>query len=153
LATYLYHNDMITLEEAETFVTRDLLDDRELAREDAGLPPPLRLGTIAKIQGALGAAVILWLVIIHLASSLPAAVADANANLGPPGALKVVAWPWAEIYIDGAYVETTPVARSFSLSPGVHQVTLKNPHFQTISRKVLIESAQPKKINVELEKK
>jgi serine/threonine-protein kinase len=72
---------------------------------------------------------------------------------GPPGALKVVAWPWAEIYIDGAYVDTTPVARSFSLSPGVHEVTLKNPHFHNVTKRVLIESARPQKLKVTLKRK
>ncbi len=153
LEIYLYHNGFITRDEAETFVARDLLDDQEFAREDAGLPPPLSLRTIAKVQGALGAAVLLWILIIHLASGLSGAEAAAHSAAGPPGALKVVAWPWAEIYVDGAYVDTTPVARSFSLSPGVYQVTLKNPHYETVTRKVLIEPARPKKLKVELERK
>ncbi len=153
LLVYLFHNKLINRDEAETFVSSDLLADRELEREDAGLPPPLKLGTIAKVQGALGAAVILWLLVVHVIASLSAAQAATQPVAGPPGALKVVAWPWAEIYIDGAYVETTPVARSFSLRPGVHQVTLKNPHYQTVQRKVLIEPARPKKIKVELERR
>jgi serine/threonine protein kinase len=153
LETYLFHNKLISREEAETFVAKESLDDRSLVREDAGLPPPLRLRTIAKVQASLGAAVMLWILFVHVVSGLNEAKSTAQPAGGPPGALKVVAWPWAEIYIDGAFVETTPVARSFSLSPGIHQVTLKNPNYKTISRKVLIESAQPKKLKVELVRK
>jgi serine/threonine-protein kinase len=153
METYLYHNKLIGREEAETFVSLDTLDDQELIREDAGLPPPLRLGTIAKVQGAMGAAILLWILFVYVVSGLSANQATAQPAAGPPGALKVVAWPWAEIYIDGAYVETTPVARSFSLGPGVYQVTLKNPHYQTASQKVLIEPGKPKKIKVDLVRK
>ncbi len=153
LLAYLNHNKLLTREEAETFVARDVLEDQQLLREDAGLPPPLRLRTIAKVQGALGVAVILWLLVVHVIAGIAAPEGNGHVVAGPPGALKVVAWPWAEVYIDGAYVETTPVARSFALSPGVHAVTLKNPHFETITRKVLIEPAKPKKLKVELQRK
>ena len=58
----------------------------------------------------------------------------------------------AEIYIDGAYVETTPVARSFSLTPGVHEVSLRNPAFKTVTRRVLIEPARLRKLKITLDR-
>ena len=73
----------------------------------------------------------------------------ANAA-GPPGSLRVVAWPWAEIYIDGAHVETTPVARGFSLAPGIHEVELRNPAYRTEVRRVLIEPERAQKLVVTL---
>jgi hypothetical protein len=50
-------------------------------------------------------------------------------------------------------VDTTPVARSFSLTPGVHEVTLKNPHFLAVTKRVLIESARPQKLKITLQPK
>lgn len=151
LVAFLAHRGVLGLEQAQQFVRREILEDPELLREDEGLPPPLKLGTLARIQATLGAAIAVWILAAHLISSLLAAGATA-APAGPPGALKVVAWPWAEIYIDGAYVETTPVDRSFSLAPGVHEVVLKNPHHRTFSRRVLVEPARTQKLVVELER-
>jgi serine/threonine-protein kinase len=150
LVAYLFHKGLITRDEAETFVTPTLLADRMIVREDENLPPPLSLRMIAGVQGALGAIVLFWALIITLATGGtedPKVVFDKTA---PPGSLKVVAWPWAEIYIDGTYVETTPVARSFDLPPGVHEVTFRNPHFKTVTKQVVIEPAKMQKLRVTL---
>ncbi|MBN2493889.1 MAG: serine/threonine protein kinase [Deltaproteobacteria bacterium] len=153
LVAYQYHNKLVCREEAENFVSTDILDDPEIEREDAGLPPPLKLRTIASVQAALGVAALTGLLLVHLVMGRPAGVAaHGGAVTGQPGMLKVVAWPWAEIWIDGAYVETTPVARSFSLSAGVHTITLKNPHFKDSTEKVLIEPARTQKIKVSLQR-
>jgi len=141
LVTYLYHKGLITQPEAETFVTSRVLVENELAREDENLPPPLSLKLIGGIQAILGLSMLLWVLIVHLVTGPSSAGTIDAAVTGPPGALKVVAWPWAEIYIDGAYVETTPVARSFSLPAGIHEIELKNPHFETLTDKVFIEPA------------
>jgi serine/threonine-protein kinase len=153
LLAYLFHKDLVTRDEAETFVSANILSDRQIARADDNLPPPLSLKTIGFVQATLGIAVFLWLLIVNMVmGNSPIAAANTNPG-GPPGALKVVAWPWAEIYIDGAHVDTTPVARSFSLTPGVHEVTLENPHFRTVTKRVLIESARPQKLKVTLKRK
>lgn len=44
-----------------------------------------------------------------------------------PGALRVLADPWAYVIIDGQQVETTPFARPIPLAAGVHHVTLRHP--------------------------
>jgi len=145
LVAFLHHKSLITHDEAETFVTQKTLTNKELIREDENLPPPLSLKMIASIQATLGVMVLMWILIVHLVMGPDNPSGAVDAVNGPPGALKVVAWPWAEIYIDGAYVETTPIARSFSLIPGLHEITLKNPHFKTITEKVLIEPAKLQK--------
>jgi serine/threonine-protein kinase len=43
------------------------------------------------------------------------------------GALRVVATPWAEVKVDGQYVDTTPFARPIPLAPGKHWITLRHP--------------------------
>lgn len=43
------------------------------------------------------------------------------------GRLRVVAKPWAEVWIDGQLVETTPFATPLRLVPGAHTLTLKHP--------------------------
>ena len=151
LVTYLYHQGIISREEAETFVPASVLANHQLVREDENLPPPLSLRLITGVQLALALVLVVWMVIFQLVTTGNQAVAATAA--GPPGALKVVAWPWADVYIDGAYVETTPVARSFSLSPGIHLVTLKNPYFETVEERVYIEPGRVMKRSYTLARK
>src|SRR5258708_30072902 len=44
-----------------------------------------------------------------------------------PGFLRVLAAPWAEVWVDGQRIDVTPFARAIPLSPGVHYVTLVHP--------------------------
>jgi serine/threonine-protein kinase len=143
LVTYLFHMGQINKDEAQTFVAPKYLNDQEMIREDKNMPPPSSLKMIASVQGVLGAIILIWILVVHF-FIVPDSSINGSAMTGPPGALKVVAWPWADIYIDDAYVETTPVARSFSLSPGTHEVRLHNSNYESVVKKVLIE---PGKVN------
>lgn len=42
--------------------------------------------------------------------------------------LRVVATPWAHVYVDGAHLETTPFAAPLRLTPGKHEVELRHPN-------------------------
>jgi serine/threonine-protein kinase len=56
----------------------------------------------------------------------------AAAPLATPGVeaaeLRVVAHPWARVFVDGQLRETTPFARPIRLSPGTHYVRLEHPN-------------------------
>ncbi len=56
----------------------------------------------------------------------------AAAPLSSPGAeaaeLRVVAHPWAHVFVDGQQRETTPFARPLKLSPGTHYIRLEHPN-------------------------
>lgn len=56
----------------------------------------------------------------------------AAAPLATPGAeaaeLRVVAHPWAHVFVDGQQRETTPFARPLKLSPGTHYIRLEHPN-------------------------
>jgi len=43
-----------------------------------------------------------------------------------PASLKVVAKPWAKVYVDGKFIDTTPFPAQ-KLSPGPHTIRLMNP--------------------------
>ncbi|GAB4372700.1 MAG: hypothetical protein Kow0042_16160 [Calditrichia bacterium] len=59
-----------------------------------------------------------------------------------PGGLFIACYPWAKIYINGEYRETTPIAAPFELAAGEYFVELKNPNFQPKSFKVRVHSNQ-----------
>jgi len=67
------------------------------------------------------------------------------------GYLKVKVEPWARIYIDGKYVETTPIARSLPVSSGVHSVRLENPNYKVWQKNLRFNPGDTLNLNVRLE--
>jgi serine/threonine-protein kinase len=64
------------------------------------------------------------------------------------GELSVLANPWAEVWIDGKLVETTPFARPIVLSAGLHHVVLRHPDAADEPRDVRIARAAPVVLDV-----
>ena len=56
--------------------------------------------------------------------------------LASAGFLNCTANPWAEIYIDDVYRDTTPLDKAVVLSAGRHDVRFHNPAFQDIRQKI-----------------
>jgi len=48
---------------------------------------------------------------------------------GPPGTLQVSVLPWGEVFVDGKKLGVSPPLHSVPLSPGKHQVELRNASF------------------------
>ena len=71
----------------------------------------------------------------------------------PAGGIKVLAYPWAKIYIDGEYVETTPTSKIIKLPVGEHKITFSHPNFPSVTRKVNIKENETREIVVRLEPK
>ncbi|MEM9072751.1 MAG: serine/threonine-protein kinase [Myxococcota bacterium] len=67
------------------------------------------------------------------------------------GHLRVVVDPWADVYIDGQKVVTTPTAQSIALTPGVHYLKFVNPYYQELQREVTIQTGETELIEVALE--
>jgi serine/threonine-protein kinase len=66
-----------------------------------------------------------------------------NVNLKPLiGYLQIQVNPWAEIHINGKYVETTPVEKPLSLSAGKYELKLINPNTQTWTDSITISAGQ-----------
>lgn len=58
------------------------------------------------------------------------------------GRLKIVATPWARVYINGDYIGATPMTAR-SLPEGIYQVHLENPEIsKLVSKKITIRSNQ-----------
>ncbi len=67
------------------------------------------------------------------------------------GYLRIVVDPWADVYVDGQKLATTPTAQRIPLSPGVHYLKLANPYFQELQREVRIRTGETQVVEVELE--
>ncbi|MDH4211070.1 MAG: PEGA domain-containing protein [candidate division WOR-3 bacterium] len=64
---------------------------------------------------------------------------------------KVNVDPWAKIYIDGKYIETTPLAKSIEVTSGNHRIKLENPNFQDWQKNVNFKPGQTVSLDVKLE--
>jgi serine/threonine-protein kinase len=67
------------------------------------------------------------------------------------GYLRVVVDPWADIYVDGQKVGTTPLAQRIALGPGRHFLKLDNPYYVDAHRDIRIRTDETLTIEVELE--
>ena len=57
------------------------------------------------------------------------------------GLLRLAANPWADVYVDGKKVGTTPLA-GYKLEAGNHQIKLLNPNCSPVSRVIKIEAGK-----------
>ena len=78
----------------------------------------------------------------------------AAAPLSTPGAeaaeLRVVAHPWAHVFVDGQQRETTPFARPIKLSPGTHYVRLEHPNAVAERRTVAMAAGEAVLLEVDM---
>ena len=65
-----------------------------------------------------------------------------------PGFVRVLATPWAEVWIDGQRVEVTPFARAIPLAAGTHYVTLIHPRAPVEKRIVDVASGETRTLDV-----
>jgi hypothetical protein len=65
-----------------------------------------------------------------------------------PGYLRVLATPWAEVWVDGQRVDVTPFARGIPLPAGTHYVTLVHPDAPVEKRTIVIAPGEWRAIDV-----
>ena len=58
---------------------------------------------------------------------------------------------YADVFIDGEKVVTTPTARRIPLPPGRHFLKLSNPYYQEVDQELLIRTGETELVDVELE--
>jgi serine/threonine-protein kinase len=67
-----------------------------------------------------------------------------------PGGFFVLCTPWADVFIDGQKIGTTPLA-PISLQPGKYLLELKNPHCETYREQISVQSGKVDSIVVTLQ--
>ncbi len=58
------------------------------------------------------------------------------------GLVRVVAMPWAEVYLDGELVDVTPIGRPIPVLPGRHFITFRHPNAPDEQRVIKIAAGQ-----------
>jgi hypothetical protein len=64
--------------------------------------------------------------------------------------LYIVARPWAEIFVDSMFYETTPLSAPIIINPGDHLIELKNPNYQTYTKIHKFKPAAAETLTVDL---
>jgi serine/threonine-protein kinase len=123
------------------------------------LPGPLgwhETRRLAQRLGGIVGALAIVLAFIHasrIGAPPPPVAMPAPPPPKPPGFLRVLVEPWAEVWIDGKLAETTPFAKALTLPEGEHEVVLKNPHFASDARKIAIKRGATETLRVSLVRK
>jgi hypothetical protein len=68
-----------------------------------------------------------------------------------PGSLVLKVTPWAKVYIDGEYIDTTPISKPITVKSGKRKVILRNPHFKEWEGDVTITGGQNTEKRITLE--
>ena len=98
--------------------------------------------------GTLFLALALLLRAITGGASMPVSGAPLPLVPDDPAYLRVLANPWAEVWVDGQLVEVTPFAKPIPISAGLHYVTLKHPAGEDIERKIDPKKAETVTLDV-----
>jgi serine/threonine-protein kinase len=85
---------------------------------------------------------------------------DRDAAFGSPvdapivpknaGYIEVVVDPWADVYVDGELVVTTPSAQRIALRPGKHYVKYKNPYYLDKTQEITVRPGEVQRLSVVL---
>ncbi len=70
----------------------------------------------------------------------------------PTGMLKVTAYPWARVDIDGKHRFTTPYNSPLTLPVGKHQVRFTNPFFTTVEKTIHIKKGKLTTLSIALQR-
>jgi eukaryotic-like serine/threonine-protein kinase len=157
LVLFLRDQKVITPEEADAQLHPAIAG----GYKTPSLPGPLGWAgwrRLASVQAAILGTVAVLLAFVHASQiGAPRAIAQPAAPAPPPpkppGFLKVVVEPWADVYIDGRYAETTPFAKALSIPEGEHSIQLKNPFFVEEARKVNVKRGATATLKVALARK
>jgi serine/threonine-protein kinase len=126
-------------------------DHSELERAPTREPPPPLLPTAGGFA-ALFALIVAGALVLQLDVSAETPSRRTNASgasrRSTGGSVRVLARPWAEVFLDGAFIDTTPIGRPIEVTPGRHYVTLKHPHASDEERTIDVLPGQSVTVDV-----
>jgi serine/threonine-protein kinase len=113
------------------------------------------VSSAARVYGAALLALLSGSGIIHAwagATDTPRTKVARALPLAPenPALLRVVCSPWANVFVDGQLVTTTPFAEPIPLSPGVHYIRLEHPNARPEQRELHLAAGQRALLDVRM---
>ena len=148
LVLYMRNAGVISDEDAEKYLHPAVIGGGKAAQN--GASDDGRILRMAQVQAAILGAMALAVSLIHLAPVGGSVPPPPQTRLitppvqppRPHGAAHVVVRPWAHVYVDGKYVDTTPITGTLDLESGAHMVVLRNPYFRDVQRKIEVPAGK-----------
>ncbi len=75
-------------------------------------------------------------------------ISEERLNDSDRGFLRVLARPWAEVFVDGRLVDETPMAKPIVVTVGRHYVTFKHPNAPDEQREIMVSPRQTVLVDV-----
>ena len=154
---YLLEQGLVTSEEADSHLHPAVVGGYEHVEAEA--PLFRRLLAFEGIVLGLMAAFVAMIHLLPLGGARPALAAAPPpppvVAVAPPlsGFVRVIVNPWADIFVDGRRVGTTPLAKPLQLAEGRHRLELKNPSFPTDTREIFVAHGNNPPLRVDLKLK
>ncbi len=117
-------------------------------REARATAPTLDVARAARDLAVVLALIVGGAVALQLQDDPGAAEGEGVPEVAPVavsrdrGLVRVVALPWAEVYLDGELVDVTPIGRPIPVVPGKHFVTFRHPNAPDEQRAIKIAAGQ-----------
>jgi serine/threonine-protein kinase len=144
LTYYLADQGVLSREELDAHVRPTLAGATKTTRT---LAPHVdrSVRRLATWHGAILASMAILLGFVHATRLGAETRLEGSAPLGlgqSEGALRVLVDPWAEVWIDGKLLDTTPLSGPLTVPAGRHVLQLKNPYFVPDEREVTVEAGR-----------
>ncbi len=139
LVVFLRNQNVITQLEADEYVSPTVGMPGHSAQGQPNITARLVVRRAAMVHGVILGVLVLMLGLIHVAPLGEAAPALAGEPQVRHGYVRIDAYPWAEVTIDGKPVGPTPLVAPVRLPEGPHQIRLEHAWYQPIEQAIEIE--------------
>ncbi len=156
LVLFLRNQNVITQLEADEYVSPLVGVPGQSAMGQPNITARLVGRRAATVHAAMLGVLLLMLGLIHLAPLGEAPLAPAGQAAIRTGYLRVAAYPWAEVTIDGKHLGPTPLPAPIRLPVGPHTIVLAHEWYVPIERSIELESGpaeRPTELVVDFEDK
>ena len=139
LVLFMRGQNIITQLEADEYLNPQALGGKDaVTQPNVQARHAVRAGMIA--HGVTLGMLALMLGLIHVAplGATPDTKIVVTQNVGR-GYVRVHAYPWARVSVDGKELGVTPLVKPIELADGEHTLRFEHSYFQPVDRKVVIE--------------
>jgi eukaryotic-like serine/threonine-protein kinase len=156
LVLFLRNQNVITQLEADEYLNPAVggPGTSALAQPNVQARQTVRRGAV--VQGSILGVMAMMLGLIHLAPLGASTNTMAPTVIAAPdrGYIRIAAYPWAAITIDGKAAGATPMAEPVELTEGRHVIRLEHDYYEPVERTVELKSGTPAEaeiVNVDFE--
>ena len=145
LVLFLRNQNVITQLEADEYLNPALGGPGSSALAQPNVQARTTVRRAAVVQASILGVLAMMLALIHLAPLGTSNAATRPTVIAAPdrGYLRISAYPWATLTLDGKAAGATPLAEPLEVTEGRHVIKLEHPYYGTEERTVDVASGTP----------